>query len=1068
MREKGDGGGDFEFPPGGGSVSAASGAGGVGSSARCSSAPAGAPGGRFWALCGEEDGTCSSEGEGSDLTAGSAARELAGSEEWPPRRQRAVVRLGDFIERAEELGGSLRHRRRTAFAPGGRASRFRASSAPRFTRLGDDGARHGGWRGGGRRGASVAAGLWGGSAGSDWPPPSPEPPRASSCVRPSGEMGSHPLRAGDGPSVLLNGPGVGPAVVEVAHPLLLLGPPLGEFDGPRATPVRPVGLEGVQGVGPRWLWMPRGCTIPHLGFPARASEVERFQHSARTLHRIPEPPPLTRSFAEALMERYGGEGSGADGRNKRRYGDGEGRRQGAGRQDGGRLELGRQDGGRADLGRRDDGWREGGRRGRHDDEPRPRYGEQRASDQERGDWGPPPPWWEWEQQRLREEEANRARGQLPAANGGRGGGSGGGGGGGPPGRNKKGTGQGAPPNPKNKGKNKASAGGAAGALGGECFRCGREGHFQSECPNAPVCVLCSREGHASANCPTRGRPMLLQQMGHAITGGGFYNIEVEPLEGSNQEEVFEAVIHFDVAPLSALQLAEELKNLLDGSWDWRVAKVSEKEFSAFVHPRPGKAMPPVWVQLTGLPGDLMERERLMAALTMVGRPIDVDELSVKKWKTEPVRVRFQCRFPERIKGTIALCVNGEPYTVGVQAELGSAGAGGSNPPRPPPPGEDDDVDDLDSEDRSTDGERWNRHRKNDKAKAAAAPAGPGAGSGGGGTQRSVAAGSRSAPPLGRFEGQYGSNDRGCADVLGGNCGGVFGPEELSVASGETSSQVTDPVHSWLLDSPLKSGGLESGRAASKALPVLEVEMGDVEAGEATPKHQGQQPLADLRTAATATAPLAQGKRTRTEVLMAPIKAIKKKGPVGSVRKSARHGGAAASTAMEKAQKLAAERNLDPATGTNPDPDDFSILDARSDSQLGAVLKDSCILFVPSAGTPVEAISLLRAKEEAQAALARVAASQAKERAEREAREATLVTGSAAGEAASPGHRPGQHDREGETSLQVDGRPEVQPDSGSEDGAGEGPPCTTGRPSRRKGRRSTLTMRKGRGRRTVTK
>jgi hypothetical protein len=71
----------------------------------------------------------------------------------------------------------------------------------------------------------------------------------------------------------------------------------------------------------------------------------------------------------------------------------------------------------------------------------------------------------------------------------------------------------------------------------------------------------------------------------------------------------------------------------------------------------------------------MERERLMAALTMVGRPIDIDELSIKKWKTEHVRVRFQCHFPERIKGTIALCVNGEPYTVGVQAELGASGAG---------------------------------------------------------------------------------------------------------------------------------------------------------------------------------------------------------------------------------------------------------------------------------------------------------------------------------------------------------------------------------------------------------
>jgi hypothetical protein len=39
----------------------------------------------------------------------------------------------------------------------------------------------------------------------------------------------------------------------------------------------------------------------------------------------------------------------------------------------------------------------------------------------------------------------------------------------------------------------------------------------------------------------------------------------------------------------------------------------------------------------------MVKERLMAAMTMIGRPVDVDEPSIKKWKTEPVRMRFQCR-----------------------------------------------------------------------------------------------------------------------------------------------------------------------------------------------------------------------------------------------------------------------------------------------------------------------------------------------------------------------------------------------------------------------------------------
>jgi hypothetical protein len=125
-------------------------------------------------------------------------------------------------------------------------------------------------------------------------------------------------------------------------------------------------------------------------------------------------------------------------------------------------------------------------------------------------------------------------------------------------------------------------------------------------------------------------------------------------------------------------------------------------------------------------------------------------------------------------------------------------------------------------------------------------------------------------------------DSGCVDLLGGGSAVVFGPEDPSVASGETSSQVTDPVHSWLVDSPIKSGGVESGRAASKVMPVVEVEMGEEEEGEATPEHQGPpQPLADLRSAANAVAPLAQGKRTKTEVHMAPIKTIKKRVPAGT-------------------------------------------------------------------------------------------------------------------------------------------------------------------------------------------
>jgi hypothetical protein len=90
---------------------------------------------------------------------------------------------------------------------------------------------------------------------------------------------------------------------------------------------------------------------------------------------------------------------------------------------------------------------------------------------------------------------------------------------------------------------------------------------------------------------------------------------------------------------------------------------------AFVAPKPSLVLPAGWVKLTGVPEDLAERERLMAAFTMIGRPIDVDELLVQKRDREPIHMRFQCRHSERIKGTVQNFVNGEGYTVGCKRKL---------------------------------------------------------------------------------------------------------------------------------------------------------------------------------------------------------------------------------------------------------------------------------------------------------------------------------------------------------------------------------------------------------------
>jgi hypothetical protein len=198
---------------------------------------------------------------------------------------------------------------------------------------------------------------------------------------------------------------------------------------------------------------------------------------------------------------------GYDGRNKRRFdgpGDAEGRRQEG-----------------------TDGWRKGNdfRQGYFQDQ---RY-------QGREEWGTPPPWW-LEKEKEKERKRKKAEAARAKAGGSKAGGGGGGasGAGGAQGQSKSKAGAagpvgavGAQQQQKNKGK--------AGALpvtlaGGECFWCGRDGHFQSGCTFDPLCVLCSNEGHTSANCPTHGKPLpVLQLMGHAISGGGFYNINVEPL-----------------------------------------------------------------------------------------------------------------------------------------------------------------------------------------------------------------------------------------------------------------------------------------------------------------------------------------------------------------------------------------------------------------------------------------------------------------------------------------------------------------------------------------------------------
>jgi hypothetical protein len=136
---------------------------------------------------------------------------------------------------------------------------------------------------------------------------------------------------------------------------------------------------------------------------------------------------------------------------------------------------------------------------------------------------------------------------------------------------------------------------------------------------------------------------------------------------------------------------------------------------------------------------------------------------------------------------------------------------------------------------------------------------------------------------------------------------------------------------------------------------------------------GQAMVQDLLQEARTATPVVRGPRSAA-IPYARKTASK---PASAVRKSARHGKgtAASTTVMEKAQQLAADKNLETAGTNNKKADkgtDFAILDILPDSHLSSVVKDSCIVFSPSLGCPGEALSIIRAKEQVQAALAATA------------------------------------------------------------------------------------------------
>jgi hypothetical protein len=300
--------------------------------------------------------------------------------------------------------------------------------------------------------------------------------------------------------------------------------------------------------------------------------------------------------------------------------------------------------------------------------------------------------------------------------------------------------------------------------------------------------------------------------------------------------------------------------------------------------------------------------------------------------------------------------------------------------------------------------------------------------------------------------------------------------EDSRVSTETESLVIDPLQLPAVDSPQEGPPSKIARRESslgEKEPSKEVGQGQelemATLGGAATSLAGQ----DLQKEALASMPLAQGRRS--QAVPYSRRGAVPPTPSTATRKSTRNGGGkTGASTIGKAQRLAAEKNLEgkcKESGTSAE-----VLGFLSDSHLSEVILDSGMAFRPSAGTTAEALSLIRAKEKVQAALAATArrleleaeARAAQALAQAEAGGVSVALSEDAGLAPSGEGVADVGEPTAPTAPRA-GSPGFGPDLGLDGAAGtsQRSPDRFGdeeaqgtKPRRRKGRKSNLTVRKG--------
>jgi hypothetical protein len=440
----------------------------------------------------------------------------------------------------------------------------------------------------------------------------------------------------------------------------------------------------------------------------------------------------------------------------------------------------------------------------------------------------------------------------------------------------------------------------------------------------------------------------------------------------------------------------------------------------------------VWVRLHGLPAILLEPSRLLAATTMIAKPLHVDELSLVK-EPSGVLMKFATPVPQKMRMSVVLYVNGVGAKVEVVPEDPKSGFAESQPPPPPPRGPDDKDDQEEEEDNDTELTGSDVHWKHRKSSSAVAPPPskeqpPNAPRSG--RQKTLAhkpktskrkiSFPRGKPPQ---RAEFASAPAACpaspvistpvsvsSKLLGFNeygsnltCSPTFAAKLAAVASPAPPSPPHKKTISLVSVSSQDEGEEVCNFTADKASKLSDAERQEIgwespdewefeneTLAERCKKLNLRRPFQKLSNAKkkalmqeSPVLPVAPEPKISASAppleCLSPSSKISSTGvsppkvaptPSSSARCSARTQGSKSESILQKAVRVTAEKNA-PGMSSLPSlvSSDFVLLSARSDAHLIAVAADVGLAINPSVGSPEELLSLVRAKEVAQALLA---------------------------------------------------------------------------------------------------